>query len=69
MRMMRRTGQDILHDSARSFSGALILFLDNVDLKPGFYVFSVLAVHLSSLLRITDKIDRTFQDSTQLTKS
>jgi hypothetical protein len=28
-----------------------------------------LAVHLSSLLRITDKIDRTFQDSTQLTKS
>ena len=49
--MMGGTCQYILHDSPRSFSGALILFLDDVDLKPRFYVFSVLAIHFSSLLR------------------
>jgi hypothetical protein len=31
MRMMGGTGQDILHDSSRFFSSALILFLDYVD--------------------------------------
>jgi hypothetical protein len=45
MRMTGGTGQDILHDSSRSFSGALILFLDDVNLDPRFYIFSVLAVH------------------------
>jgi hypothetical protein len=51
VRMMSGTCQYVLHDSTRSFSGALILFLDDVDLKPRFYVFSVLAIHFSSLLR------------------
>ena len=51
MRVMSGTGQYLLHDSPRSFSCALILFLDDVDLKSWFYVFSVLAVHFSSLLR------------------
>jgi len=45
VRMMCGTGQYLLHDSARPLSRALIPFLDNVDLNPGFYVFSVLAVH------------------------
>lgn len=45
MGMMGGIGQDILHDSARSFSGALVLFLDDVDFKSGFYVFSVLTIH------------------------
>jgi hypothetical protein len=49
--MMSGTCQYLLHDSPRSFSGALILFLDDVDLKPRFYVFSVLTIHFSSLLR------------------
>jgi hypothetical protein len=51
VRMMGGTCQYILHDSMRSLSGALILFLDDVDLKPRFYVFSVLAIHFSLLLR------------------
>jgi len=51
MGMMSGTCQYILHDSQRSFSGALILLLDDVYLKPRFYVFSVLAIHFSSLLR------------------
>src|SRR5882672_4174392 len=51
VRMIGGTGQDIFHDSARSFSSALILFLDDVDLKSGFYVFSVLAVHTSFSFR------------------
>jgi hypothetical protein len=51
VRMMSGTCQYVLHDSTRSFSGALILFLDDVYLKPRFYVFSVLAIHFSSLLR------------------
>jgi hypothetical protein len=46
MRMMGGTCQYIFHDSSGSFSGALILFLDDVDFKPRFYVFSVLAVHI-----------------------
>jgi hypothetical protein len=45
MRMMRGTGQYFLYDSARSPSSALVLFLDDVYLKPGFYIFSVLAIH------------------------
>ncbi len=49
VRMMGGICQYILHNSTRSFSGALILFLDDVDLKPRFYVFSVLAIHTSSL--------------------
>src|SRR5215510_13850349 len=69
VRMMGGTCQYLLHNSPRSFSGALILFLDDVDLKPRFYVFSVLAIHTSSLLRTIDRIDRIFQDSTQFTKS
>src|SRR5262245_25859531 len=51
VRMVGGTCQYILHDSTRPFSGALILFLDDVDIKPRFYVFSVLAIHFSSLLR------------------
>jgi hypothetical protein len=49
VRVMGGTGQYLLHDSPRPFSAALILFLDDVDLKPWFYVFSVLAVHTSPL--------------------
>src|SRR5215475_8235835 len=47
MRMMGGICQDILHDSARSFSSALVLLLDDVNFQPRFYVFSILAVHIS----------------------
>src|SRR5262245_55590754 len=50
VRMMGGTCQYILHDSTRSLPCALILFLDDVDIEPGFYVFSVLAIHFSLLL-------------------
>jgi hypothetical protein len=45
MRMMGGICQDILYDPARSFSSALILFLDDVNFETWFYVFSILAVH------------------------
>jgi hypothetical protein len=51
MRMIGGICQDILHDPARSFSSALILFLDDIDFEPGFYVFSILTVHTLSLIR------------------
>ena len=51
--MMGGTGQNIFHDSARSLSSALILFLDDVDLKSGLYVFSVLTIHSLPPLRIS----------------
>src|SRR5262245_16863832 len=51
MRVMSGTGQYLLHDSTRPLSSTLILFLDDVDLKPRLYVFSVLAIHISSLPR------------------
>src|SRR5215475_10747760 len=51
MRVMSGTGQYLLHDSTCPLSGTLILFLDDVDLKPRLYVFSVLAIHFSSLWR------------------
>src|SRR5215475_9014831 len=62
VRVMCGTGQYLLHDPVRPFPCALILFLDYVDLKPWFYVFSVLATHTSSPLRKIDRIDGTFQD-------
>jgi hypothetical protein len=49
VRVMGGTGQYLLHDSQRPFSAALILFLDDVNLNPRFYVFSVLAVHAYSV--------------------
>jgi len=45
MRVIRGTGKYLLHDSARPLSSALILFLNDIDFKSGFYIFSVLAVH------------------------
>src|SRR5262245_47407753 len=50
MRVMRGTGQYLLHDSTDPLSSTLILFLDNVDRKPTFYVLSVFARHTSSCL-------------------
>src|SRR5215470_9113682 len=50
MRVMSGTGQYVLHDSMCPLSSTLILFLDDVDLKPGFYVFSVLAIHTQPCL-------------------
>ena len=47
VRVVGGTGKDLLHDSSRPLPCPLILFLDDVYLKPGFYVFSVLAVHTS----------------------
>src|SRR5262245_32250825 len=47
MRVMRGAGQYLLHDTTRPLSSTLILFLDDVDLKPRLYVFSVLAVHIN----------------------
>jgi hypothetical protein len=46
--VMSGTGQNILHDSARPLSCALVLLLNDVDIKSGFYVFPVLAVHFLS---------------------
>src|SRR5262249_59938716 len=51
MRVMSGTCKYLLHDSTCPLSSTLILLLDDVDLKPRLYVFSVLAIHISSLPR------------------
>ena len=45
VRVMSGTGQYFLHNPARLLPGSLVLFLDDVDFKSGFYIFSVLTVH------------------------
>src|SRR5215813_11670610 len=51
MRVMCGVGQNVLHDPARPFPRALILFLDDVDLKPRFNVLPILTIHFQTFLR------------------
>ena len=44
-RVERGTGKDIFHNSAGSFSGALIFLENDLHFQSGINIFSILTVH------------------------
>lgn len=44
-RMIGRTGQQVFHNSPCPFAAALVFFQDDINLKAGVDIASVLAVH------------------------